>query len=902
MEEKQKSNLENNLEGDFLELPVKKTVRQKTKKSLVKSQRTKAEKKAKQLLNQPVETKIDFNLDHFLVDEQVQIYKEIQNLESNKTQQTFQKDFLSNQPTVESIPTHRQELQNSLKSFLNKKSFSVFLDKKGGLSGVSPKALPKNSAHTLNLKKSASAQFTKPAKFKPSLVFGQNNFEELPLLDAPTLLKKRTFVEIVADFVKFSRGIFPTFRFKPSYKKLSSQPITTTSFYWFNLKNTLYFALIALLFIVPMRSYFIYSQVNKSQVKVLGATEEAIQQVKDGLLAVGAQDWQKAGFNFNLANDYFSQAAEVLNSYNQSILNFLENIPVASGKINGGKHLIAAGQLLTQAGSEISQTVALAGGTTDVNSPLDQNFAILKQGLAMGLEHLKEALNNLDQVDAHALPKNYRPAFTEIKSQLPVLFASLDQANELLNFTYDVLGYQTAKRYLLVFQNTNERKATGGFMGSYALADIVSGKISNLEVPPGGLYDLKQDFQASGEKVLSPKPMHLLGTPWMPWDANWSPDVPTSMNKLLWFYYKSGGPTVDGVILINSNLMPEILKISGNVILPQYDQVLTPENVILALQHETEFEYDKISNQPKKIIGDLFKVVLERLTSGSASSLPGLLAVFGQGLNSKDVQLYFTDSAMEQRAKAFNWAGEIKQANQDYLAVINTNIGGGKSNSVLSEQIDHYAHVLADGSIIDTVSVTLNHYGNKNDVFERVQNNAYIRVYVPQGAKLQEASGYSILDQSLFKEPYEGYMEDPDLSALVSNQQNFGSDGGVVTYDELNKSVMAAWLQLNPGESQTLTFSYLLPFKLDFKSSKLNQILSFVGFNRASAKAGYSLLVQKQSGATQTNLSSHLVLPNNWGIVWSGASNGQQVKANPQGADFSVKLDQDYLYSVLLKK
>ena len=43
------------------------------------------------------------------------------------------------------------------------------------------------------------------------------------------------------------------------------------------------------------------------------------------------------------------------------------------------------------------------------------------------------------------------------------------------------LGTNQNKRYLLVFQNNAEMRASGGFIGSFALVDLAGGKIKNIE-------------------------------------------------------------------------------------------------------------------------------------------------------------------------------------------------------------------------------------------------------------------------------------------------------------------------------------------------------------------------------------------------------------------------------------
>ncbi len=830
------------------------------------------------------------DIDHFLIDEQSLVFHQLQSV----VESTPQKD-LTNLDQQQPV-----QLKKALNRLWQTGNYSISLNQQGSVAKLQEKIIPKNSAFTLNLKKDKK-DFGKFSRPTASL----NQQAEIP---AMSLLRGPKITDFFSALAKAFNQLFYLPAKPGRLPKISkiTAPLALVNRQpagplWFKLKNALYFALVALLFIVPFRGYFLYRQINSAQVRVLGATETAIGGLKQGLTDVATSDWQQAGQSFALANDYFSRAEAVVSGYNQSILHFLEKVPLASQKVSGGKNLILAGELLSQAAWEISQTMNLLKQPANAELAQDK-FLAVKAGLTKALDRLRQAVAALNKVDTGLLPQEYQGSLSQIKERLPDFLKSFDEAARLLNFSEEILGYLAPKRYLFVFQNHNESRPTGGFMGSYALVDLNQGKIANLEVPGGGFYDLKQDFQASGEKILSPTPMHLLGSPWMPWDANWWPDVPTSMAKLLWFYYKSGGPSVDGVFLINASVLPQILKDTGNIALPEYKEVFTPENVVLALQHKTEFEYDKQENQPKKVIGDLMEVLVQRLTTVAGDQLLPVLLTLHQALETKEIQLYFTEENLEQQAQARNWSGQIKNAAKDYLTVVSTNIGGGKSNSVIDQTIDHYAKIAADGSITNTVALTLNHRGDKNDVFQKAQNNDYVRVYVPQGSKILQASGYEVLDKSLFKEAYEGYQADPDLSRITSNVRTFGDDGGVAVYDELGKTVFASWLQIKPGESKTLTFSYSLPFRLNFEPSGFNKFLAVFGLKQAQSQDDYSLLIQKQSGALNTVFNSQITWPGEYTVAWSQASNDQEMNLAESNAGFQTDLDRDYLYSILLKK
>ena len=67
---------------------------------------------------------------------------------------------------------------------------------------------------------------------------------------------------------------------------------------------------------------------------------------------------------------------------------------------------------------------------------------------------------------------------------------------------------------------------------------------------------------------------------WTMHDANWFPNFPTSAEKVSWFYEKTGGRTVDGVIAITPELLRDLLAITGPIDMPEYDKTINADNFI----------------------------------------------------------------------------------------------------------------------------------------------------------------------------------------------------------------------------------------------------------------------------------------------------------------------------------
>jgi hypothetical protein len=336
----------------------------------------------------------------------------------------------------------------------------------------------------------------------------------------------------------------------------------------------------------------------------------------------------------------------------------------------------------------------------------------------------------------------------------------------------------------------------------------------NISVPKGGTYDTEAGLL---ERIVAPKPLWLLNPLWHFWDANWWPDWPTTARKLQWFYEKSDGPTVDGVISLTPTVIERLLAIHGPVdMTKEYGVIITAENFWSVTQAFSE-QKPSVTKEPKKIIGDLMTRLSDDLPKNmSPEKTFALISMFETSLDQKQILLYFNNKELEQTVSSFGWDGKMKDTDNDYLMVTSTNIGGQKTDRVISETIDHTTEILPDGRIIDTLILTRQHTGIKRELFTGVRNVDWLRVYVPQNSKLIAASGFKQPDASYFSSPESTWKEDPDLQN--ENQASTDPESGTKMYSENGKTVFANWSMLDPGETIQIRLQYELPFRISAKT------------------------------------------------------------------------------------
>jgi hypothetical protein len=471
------------------------------------------------------------------------------------------------------------------------------------------------------------------------------------------------------------------------------------------------------------------------------------------------------------------------------------------------------------------------------------------------------------------LPVEYQNRFVELQSLLPNFLSSAEQITKFSETLSSLLGAEGKKRYLLIFQNNTEIRPTGGFIGSFAVLDVSHGEIVNLSVPEGGSYDIQG---AVKNNIISPLPLQIVSGRWEFRDANWFPDFPTSARQALEFYYDSSNPTVDGVVAVNATFISSLLDLLGPVEMPEYDRTIDSENFLFETQKIVEYDFVNYQDPnsareeeaPKAFIGDLAQKLLARVEGMNPTDLLPILDAAQKGLSQKDIQLYFPNDDLQKAAAELGWTGEIKQTDRDYLMIANANLGGGKTDLVIDENIDLEVNIQDNGSVINTLTITRTHNGISGALFTGVNNIDFMRVYVPRGSKLISASGFTIPDVSLFNRPGEDWTHDPDVLFIEENA-NVDSKSGTIISEESGKTTFGNWIQTSPGETSTVTFVYELPFAIKTNNSLLQTVKNKIGLIAGDT---YSLLVQKQSGALNRITHVSVKTPVSLSAIWTSGN------------------------------
>lgn len=524
------------------------------------------------------------------------------------------------------------------------------------------------------------------------------------------------------------------------------------------------------------------------------------------------------------------------------LLSWTRVIPYFGGYVSDLGHAVNAAQAGLDSGVTVvsaiepySDLLGLKGSNGQSNLPKDGaktaqdriDFIVKSlPGLIPQIDQIsgqmKTVQKEMSLIDAERYPVTFKGM--KVRDNIKMAQDLVNEVSTLLvsgkpvieNAPY-LLGMDSPRTYLLLFQNDKELRPTGGFMTGYAIMNVDKAKFN--PVLSDDIYNLDAKYKPS---IPAPDPLvkyikgpYILSPNIRLRDMNWSPDFPTSMDMVTKAISEVGVKNIDGIIAVDTQVLDNLLNVIGPIGVPgfgNFSTAIDPQcncsQVIHALEQYADVEgpiiWDpvtgKIIKRPansenrKKIIGPLMNSILANAMGQPKEKLAPLFTAAFNSVMEKDVLLYVFDPKVQKAIVDFGIGGAIKDYNGDYLHISDANLGGRKSNLYSTEDVTQDVKIAGDGSVTKTVTIT---YKNpeKQDGWLNSVLPTWVRVYVPKGSTLIASDGLSA-------------KTDP--------------------YEDLGKTVFAGYFQLRPEGVAKVTFQYKLPFKV---------------------KGQYKLLIQKQPGA-----------------------------------------------------
>ncbi len=425
-------------------------------------------------------------------------------------------------------------------------------------------------------------------------------------------------------------------------------------------------------------------------------------------------------------------------------------------------------------------------------------------------------------------------------------------------------GFDKPKMYLILFQNSAELRPTGGFIGSYGLMQIDSGRLKGLTIED--VYTA--DGQLVGH-VDPPDPIRELLNQehWYMRDSNWDPDFAKSGEKAAWFFEKETGQNVDGVIAFSTPFIIDLLKATGPLTLDDFNDTISAENFFGKALYYTEQSFFPGSTQKKDFLTVFQKKLLDRLMNGSDLSPLHIGRFVKKGLYSKDIQMYSREKQIQEAVRTYGWGGIVDNSLRcfgiahsdgcfvDSISPVEANMSISKVNTFVTRNMTSRINIQESGSISHTHTMLFHNSSSSGKSKSGGVYRNYLRFYLPGDSSISgvavDGRPALLRDQGSQLLPSVPYMEIPKEK----------SPSGL--------TVIAVVFDVLPQSETLVSISYVRgkPFGI------------------SGGDGRYRLTYVKQAGISDTPIDVSLTYPAGWTPTFNNAlppsvANGSRVQYN----------------------
>lgn len=538
--------------------------------------------------------------------------------------------------------------------------------------------------------------------------------------------------------------------------------------------------------------------------------------------------------------DNFNSSATALKDFEPAVAaGYLKNNDKTLADINGLAGSGAGRSILETIGNAVpivKSAFGFLGQVTNLNLTFLQIAGNLQSLQSNGFKYFQEDGNKLVALleDIRKLVAKVNDETQKIKNNtselknLSPFFGKIDDnigdqylkySSELYNWDnalqnlINLLSASGGRHILVFFQNPSEIRPGGGFIGSYADITVENGQMKNMDVRD--IYD--PDGQLA-IKIIPPEQLQTVTTDWGARDANWFFDFPTSAKTIVNFLemskmYSEKNVTFDAAIALNIDIIETLLGITGPIKLADYNLTIDKDNLLYEVQRSVEAGADKKAGEPKKILKVLAPILLQKLGELAPEKQKELFDSVKKHADKKDLMLYAKDPGLAGFLAGSALDGSVYGLPNgfwgSYLAVVNANIAGGKSDAFIAENVFANLDMDTNGNVFTNLTVTRTHNGDKEvDPWWKATNKDFIQIFTEPGASLVSISGNDAKPKyQTMNYANSNYVTNPDIAAieksevLINNYKTWSRQ-------ESGKNVFATWLMLPAGKSKALNLRY----------------------------------------------------------------------------------------------
>ena len=566
------------------------------------------------------------------------------------------------------------------------------------------------------------------------------------------------------------------------------------------------------------------------------------------------------------------------------VMRRLNGLPKVGGDVAAAPELLAMGVSAAEMGdtliSVFEPALPLLADRENLPGGSEELLAAAVSAMADSSADFERARQSFDAIMAHRA----RIDADTLSPRLAKLVNRLDQGSPFLQLALDfaptaadLLGAEQLRTYLIVAQNDDELRATGGFLSSVGTLTLEGGKVITLTFEDSYAID---DYSQPYPEPPPPLKRYMSAPIWVFRDANWSPDYPTSVQAMLDLYHVTRDTEIDGVIVVDQAALQKITAALEPIHVLDWDEAVTGKNVIQLIRASWSPDDPEFSGwdaewwqNRKNFVSNLVAAMRNRIEESPESvDWRKFLETVLQILNERHVQIYLANEDAQRVIEAQGWDGAIRATDGDYLMAVDSNLGFNKVNAIAKTSLQYRIDLSLTRRSSAVLTVTHRNPSagttpcdprpRYSEDYEGIINRCYwnyLRIYAPLGSELLQAAPHAI--------PGEFVLGGRDEPARVAEWPA-----------EAGKSLWGTFLLVPRGQTVETSFQYTLPVTITRKTDE--------GWR-------YHLLLQKQAGTVGNKVRVTLQLPAGGKLLRAVPSPDRILADGRLEFDFALLTDQE---------
>lgn len=382
-------------------------------------------------------------------------------------------------------------------------------------------------------------------------------------------------------------------------------------------------------------------------------------------------------------------------------------------------------------------------------------------------------------------------------------------------------GLRGEKKYLLLFENSQELRPGGGLISTYGTINIKDGHAAGLSVEHvqnlGAMYALPLEKNPEPiQKLRHQKNLYIYDTNWLSEPNAWLEKIFTSWN--------AQKPRVDGIIVVSTKMLEDLVRRYEPIRLAGFNQELRAADIVASLDYHFDVEQKNIDARKYEVLAPLVDRLVKNIEASKPSELAEILQIIETRFQSRDIFVYSDNAATNKAFKNMVISNDLPVAQGDEFYALEANLGNGKSDAQMRRSLAMNVYA-QDAKPFSMATITHDYTTGKND-FRSDGYYGYLRYLLPTGSRLGSFDGFDLTE---------------DEKSIEAGRQVFGNYFSVAT-----------------GTKKDLAITYALSNKVadDIKNGK------------------YSLTLRKQGGV-EMPYEIKIYVPESWknpAITVSGGS------------------------------